>query len=127
MAYEGPGKVDLGNHTAGADLRTHQYKFVKLNSAGQVVLCATLGERPFGVLQNKPKLGQSAAVRTSGVSKVLVAASQSIDEGTPLGTDANARAVAAATGNTIAGTALTDPGATVDEVFTMNVQIGGVA
>lgn len=126
MAFEGPGKTDLGNHVAGADLRSHQYKFVKLNSTGKVVLCDTAGERAFGILENKPRNGQSARVRVEGVSKVLVAASQTITHGTRLTTDANGRAAAAATGNNVLGIALTDPGATVDEVFTMQVEQGGV-
>jgi hypothetical protein len=35
--------------TAGADLRTHQYKFVSVNAAGAVVLTATMTVKAQGV------------------------------------------------------------------------------
>jgi len=61
--------------TAGADLSTHQYKFVKLSANKTVVLCAAATDIPFGILQNDPTSGQAATVAVSGVSKVVFGAS----------------------------------------------------
>lgn len=72
--------------TAGADLSTHQYKFVKFDS-GNVILCAAATDVPLGVLQNKPTSGQAATVRVLGVTKVV--SGGVIAQGAPLGTDAN--------------------------------------
>ena len=63
-------KVDLPLKAA-ADLRTHQYKFVKLDANGNVVLCSAAGERVLGILQNKPNTGETAAVRIIGISKIV--------------------------------------------------------
>ena len=56
---------------ANADLSAaaNQYKFVKLTSA-KVALCAAATDIPIGVLQNKPKAGETADVLALGVSKV---------------------------------------------------------
>lgn len=54
---------------AGADLSTTgQYRFVSLDSAGDVVLAATAGMVGFGVLQNAPASGAVAIVRRRGPS-----------------------------------------------------------
>lgn len=50
---------------AGADLSDQQYKNVNVSG----VLAAT-DMTVFGVLQNKPRAGEHAAVKTIGVSKV---------------------------------------------------------
>jgi hypothetical protein len=60
---------------SGADLSTHQFKFVKGVAAiagGQNARVDTAGanERMIGVLQNKPLLGQGAVVRVAGRSKL---------------------------------------------------------
>ena len=60
---------------AGADLSTHQYKVVKLNSSGQVILMAAASDFPLGILQNKPTSGQAATVVVSGVSKAVAGGS----------------------------------------------------
>ncbi len=69
------GAVDNWGHdlslVAAADLSTHQYKFVKLNSSGQVAIVAAVTDVPIGVLQNKPTSGKIATVRVEGVSKVV--------------------------------------------------------
>ena len=55
---------------AGADLTGDQYKIVKLNASGQVVL-AGAGELAVGVLQNKPDSGEAAQVRIFGLTRML--------------------------------------------------------
>jgi hypothetical protein len=54
---------------AGADLRTHQFKFVSVNSDGNVVLTAN-NALAHGVLQNAPNTGEAATVAISGIVKV---------------------------------------------------------
>jgi hypothetical protein len=58
---------------AGADLRTNEYQFVKLNATGKVILCSAAGELSVGVLQNKPNIGEAASVRPLGRTPVVVA------------------------------------------------------
>jgi hypothetical protein len=47
---------------AAADLSALQYHFVKLDSAGKIVACSTVGEKAFGILQDKPKSGEIGTV-----------------------------------------------------------------
>jgi hypothetical protein len=96
---------DLGTQKAGADLTTHQYKWVKLNSSGDVVLCDTDGEIALGVLQNVPESGEAASVRIQGVSKLVIAASEALTAGDYVGTTSAATATkvdATATGADLA-------------------------
>lgn len=80
---------------AGADLRTHQFKFVKLDSSGNAVLASVAGEGVIGVLQNKPNVGEAAQIMTIGVTRIIAAASQTLPAF--ICTDANAKAVVSAT------------------------------
>lgn len=68
MAYE----IPLQNITlvAGEDLSSHQYKAVKLNNYGKVVL-AGAGENAIGILQDTPKANKPCAVMVYGVSKAV--------------------------------------------------------
>ncbi len=75
MAYEVLDTDMFGHLLAGADLSTHQFKFVQFElkaGAGKVVLAATAGQRVLGVLQDKPTAdGQACVVAGSGISKVV--------------------------------------------------------
>ena len=131
MAFEqsGSSKVDIPLKAA-ADLRTHQYKWVKLDAAGNVVLCAAAGERPFGVLQNKPNLGETASVRILGLSKAV--ASAAIATPNPVSTDAAgltkaATRLVAASGNAsnVSGFAQRPAGA-INEIMTVLVVPAGI-
>lgn len=53
---------------AGADLSSHQYKIVELNSDGTVDISGLRGG--FGVLQNIPQSGEAATVCVDGETKV---------------------------------------------------------
>lgn len=87
MAYEDAGKqISL---PAGADLSGSQYCAVKVNASGQIVLAGD-GETAIGILQNKPKSGQVAAVMVSGVSKM--AAGGAVAAGSLVAADATGRA-----------------------------------
>src|SRR3954466_13157875 len=83
---------------AGADLSatSAQYKFVKLNSSGDVILCAATTDIPIGVLQNKPKQNQAATVAIGGVTKCQAGAT--IAAAALVGTTAAGLAQTAATG-----------------------------
>lgn len=107
--------------TAGADLSSSQYLFVKGDStANQVVLCGD-GEAAIGVLLNDPTSGQAAAVATSG--KVRVIAGGNITVGARVASDSAGKAVAAATGDYVLGVAIT---AGASNVHT-EVQLGTAA
>jgi hypothetical protein len=69
MAYEASQPLKDGQQTADADLRAHQYKFVKLTSTG-VAAIAAVTDVPYGVLQNKPNTGQECEIVVVGVTKV---------------------------------------------------------
>ncbi len=55
---------------AGADLSAAQYKIV-----GPTGVLATSPTNPIGVVQNKPQSGEHATLRTTGLSKVVMAGS----------------------------------------------------
>lgn len=57
---------------AGADLSAKQFFGIKINSSGQVILCATTGEKCDGILQNAPTSGQGAVFATEGILKVKI-------------------------------------------------------
>lgn len=63
------------SRVAAADLRTAQFKIVKLDSTGKVVLTAAITDLPFGVLQNAPNTGEEATVCVYGITKIKAAAS----------------------------------------------------
>ena len=68
MAYEIPDfKVAF---TAGEDLSSAQFKFLTMESDGQVDLADAETDIAIGVLQNKPTAGQAAQVMISGITKV---------------------------------------------------------
>jgi|688.fasta_scaffold186437_2 hypothetical protein len=103
MAYE--NNTETFSIPAAADLSTHQYKLVTVNSSGQVAL-ANATALVCGVLQNKPTAaGQAATVAYGGVSKCLAAGV--ITAGARVTADANGLAIAAATaGDAVIGIAL---------------------
>lgn len=96
---------------AGGDLTGAQYKFVKLNNAGDVVAIAAATDVPCGILQNKPNTGEAAQVAVEGVSKVQ--ADEALDEGEEVGTsaDGQAQTPAGASGVAIVGKVLKAAGA----------------
>lgn len=114
MAYEVIG-FKTGTLVAAADLSTHQYKFVKLNTTGGVVLATTAGEKVIGVLQNKPLAGQPCEIVHLGICSVL--ANAALANTGPIMTAATGKAATAATtGSTIVGHLLEAAGADGDVV-----------
>ena len=110
MAYEISNYSVKVSLVAGGDLSSSQYKFVKLNSSGQVIAVAAATDRPIGVLQNSPASGGTAEVLVSGGTKLVLGGT--VTEGgivSPSSTGAGV-AIVAGTDTTkyICGTALTE-------------------
>lgn len=117
MAYEIPGLV-LTMESA-ADLSSHQYKFVKLDSNGKVAAIAANTDKPFGILQDAPAAADRACqVMVMGVSKVQGDAD--LSKGAQISTSADGQAVAA-----VPGTATTQY--IVGEVLEDNSAANGIA
>lgn len=117
MAFEIPGFCD-GTRVAGGDLSTSQFKFVKLNSSGQVVAMAANTDKPYGILQNKPASGATAEVMLLGISKVQGDAD--LTKGNQVGSSADGQAAAY-----VPGTDTTKY--IVGEVLDDNAAVGGLA
>lgn len=99
MAYEFSNAAVKKTFTAGADLSSAQYKFVKIDPAdGHVIVCAAATDRPIGVLQNDPGNGEAAEVTIVGGTKLIAGGSASAGEA--LFTSASATGVTAAFGTT---------------------------
>jgi hypothetical protein len=99
MAYEFSTYAVKHTFTAGEDLSTKQFHFVKINNGnGDVVAVSAATDRPIGVLQNTPTSGQAAEVTIVGGTKIKAGGSASF--GTPLFASASATAVTLAFGTT---------------------------
>jgi len=99
VAYEFSNAAVKVTRTAGEDLSSAQYKFVKLdNGDGTVKAVDGATDRPFGVLQNNPTSGQAAEVTIVGGTKVECGGSASV--GQPLFSNASAVAVTLGVGTT---------------------------
>jgi hypothetical protein len=88
---------DTRSFVAGESLTAAQFKFVTLESDGQVDLADSAGENCIGVLLNNPAAGEAATVAISG--KVMVTSGGSIAAGAAVATDANGDALTAASGD----------------------------
>jgi len=121
MAIEVNTGQDIGFMTAAADLSGSQYRIVKVTADKQVNLGSSAGETVLGVLQNDPKSGEAALVRTGGVSKVV--AGGTLSAGDKVQTDANGAAITALTGDFTVGQVLI--GAASGEIATILVSPSG--
>lgn len=110
MAYEISGYSVKVTLVAAADLSSNQYKFVKLNSAGNIVAVAAATDRPIGILQNAPLSGQEGEVLVTGGTKIV--AGGTVTEGAVIGTSSTGTGVAIVAGTDttkyILGTYLTE-------------------
>lgn len=89
MAYEGPQHCPPGL-AASADLSAKQFHFVKLSGNKTVTVCAAVTDKPIGVLQNKPGIGQEALVCSAGLTKIVGDAN--LAPGDSIGTSADGQA-----------------------------------
>jgi hypothetical protein len=75
---------------ADADLSARQYRFVTATASNGCAL-AGANARALGVLQNKPKSGEAAAIQTEGQTKVVAGGAFAV--GDYVKSDANGKAV----------------------------------
>tara|TARA_X000001316_G_C905369_1_gene22229 strand:+ start:298 stop:669 length:372 start_codon:yes stop_codon:yes gene_type:complete len=114
---------DTRTFVAGESLAAAQFKFVTLESDGQVDLADSAGENCVGILLNSPAAGAAATVVMTG--KTMVQAGGTIAAGAALATAADGQAVTAASTNIIMGYALE---AAVDgQIMAMELIQGGNA
>lgn len=107
MAFEDQGPATLNlSFVAAADLSAAQFKFVKLDSNGKIVVCDTDGEVALGVLQDTPKSGQAGNVCLYGITKILIAQSEVIGAGSAVGT--STAGTATKTDSTVTGADIGD-------------------
>lgn len=92
---------DTRTFIAGVDLSSAQFKFVTLESDGQVDLANSAGENCVGVCLVGGTAGKAVTVAMTG--KVMVTAGGTIAAGAAVATDASGDAVTASTGNVIMG------------------------
>lgn len=119
MAYEINNYSVRATFVAGADLSAAQYKFVKLNSSGQVVLAAAATDVPIGVLQNNPVSGAEASVTIVGGTKIVASAAATLGTALNFGTSSTGKAATLAVTDTtkyVLGVYLQAPGADGDIV-----------
>lgn len=108
---------------AGANLSAVQFAAVQLNSDGEAILPAGQGAVIAGVLQNKPTEGQAASIAIVGsVTKVL--SNGAFDPGDFLTVNTNGKFEEAASGDYIAGVAVTGVDG-ADEIGTMVITAPG--
>lgn len=62
----GAVKVFVDSYKAGADLSAKQFYAVELTAANTVNVCNAATDRPIGILQNKPRANEAAAVCHTG-------------------------------------------------------------
>ena len=112
---------DTRTFIAGEDLSSAQFKFVTLESDGQVDLADAAGENAIGVCLVGGTAGKAVTVAVSG--KVMVTAGGTIAAGAQIQTDASGDALTAATGDVVLGYALE---AAVDgQIFAIELIQGG--
>ena len=70
MAVEG-FQITAPGLTAGGDLSSGQYRYVKLDANEQVIICTAVTDIPIGVLQDTPDAsGKAATVCVVGDTKI---------------------------------------------------------
>lgn len=107
MAYE-DSKISV-TIPAGSDLSASQFCFVEVNASGLLAVVGA-GLHADGILQNDPNAsGRAGEVAIAGI--VQVKCGGVVTRGGPVASDSTGRAVNAATGNIILGTAM-ETGAT---------------
>jgi|TARA_R110002020_G_scaffold122066_6_gene277317 hypothetical protein len=86
---------------AGEDLSAAQFKFVTLESDGQVDLADAAGENAMGVCLVGGTAGNAVTVCVSG--SVMITAGGTVAAGASLQTDASGDAITAASGDVVLG------------------------
>jgi len=94
--------LKAGIHAAGADLSANQFKAVKFDANGDIVLCGA-GERAVGILQNDPVSGEAAEIEESGYAKMIYGAN--VTPGQQLMSTAAGLLIPATSGNVVVAVA----------------------
>lgn len=116
-------RTTLPGIEAGADLTALQFIGVQLNADEEAIAPAGQGQTIVGVLQNKPDEGEAASIAIVGsVTKVLAASA--FDPGDLLTVAATGKFEEAASGDYIAGVAVTGVD-NADEIGTMVILAPG--
>lgn len=71
---------------AGSDLRTHQFKAVRLSAAHKVDVASGAASRGIGILLNKPNTDEGATVRVNGSAPYVAGAAVTAGDELILGT-----------------------------------------
>ena len=108
---------------AAASLVAAQYRCVKLNTSGQMVLAGASDLAQIGVLQEKPDTGQVGNVQVDGITKAKAGAA--IVAGDRLTTDAAGAFIPAVATKQVLGIAMTS--AASGDIFSMLLAARGVA
>lgn len=120
MAFEIPGRK-ITRVCGASSLATKKHHFVKLHTDGTAIITAAVTDRPYGLLQNNPGVGQEAEIMRDGVSK-CVAGAGGVAIGNLIGTANNGTGVPYAFGadttKFIVGVALSD--AAAGELFSLD-------
>lgn len=88
--------------TAGADLSSAQFTFVKMNTTDRTIVAAANADAADGVLINQPLSGNAATVVVHG--RVIVeVGTGGLTAGDNVGVDANGKAVTAVAADIIVG------------------------
>lgn len=91
-AFEGQQIKAVGLVCGAASLATKQFHAVKLAADGTVVVCAAVTDKPIGILQNAPTVGQEAEVCVFGQTKVNSDAALAVSDS--IGTSADGQLAA---------------------------------
>jgi hypothetical protein len=115
LATNTPCIDDGSSCTAAVDLTNAQYLCVQITGPRQVnIMTASTGQVFYGVLQNKPKLGQACDTTIFGLTKLI--AGGPITAGQQLMPNNSGQAVAWMSGNLLIGVAIES--AAANTVFT---------
>lgn len=94
-------KAFVVTEEAGADLSALQYRAVKMNTSGKIVVIAAITDIPYGILQNKPdasgKPAEICPISSGGISKIVLG--ETLTPGVRVGTSTVGKAEADATTN----------------------------
>ena len=123
MAYQqAQTKITL---KAGADLSAKQYFFVKIDTDGDVVLAGD-GQNAIGILQNAPASGEAASVAISGVSKIVIGTTGTLDSGSVISSDADGKANVGASSDFALAILIEDTSANDDVVSCLIHKTGAI-
>jgi hypothetical protein len=106
---EGPMITAVGLKCGAASLITKQYRGVKLDGSGDVIVCSAQGERGIGMLLNKPAVGEAAQVALFGT--VPFNADALVAVGAPLTVQNDGQVMTAGAGDYVWGFCLIAAGA----------------